>query len=172
MVKTILDEFCVKSGVLCAKCEEKLRKGQVSPLDFKVIKVLVELEKDYPVLKKVFLYKSIETSNTLAILVNKKDMIQILSQGGKIIKALAEKIGKKRIKLLSYGSSEREFLEELLSPFSILTVNTVWLPDGSTETKVILPGRRPKRLPIDFEEVKKIAKEVKGMSLRIEFEKA
>ncbi|MBS7655574.1 hypothetical protein KEJ50_03635 [Candidatus Bathyarchaeota archaeon] len=172
MVKTILDEFCVKSGVLCAKCEEKLRKGQVTSLDFKVIKVLVELEKDYPVLKKVFLHKSVETNNTLAILVNKKDMIQILTQGGKIIKALAEKIGKKRIKLLSYGSSEREFLEELLSPFSILTVNTVWLPDGSTETKVILPGRQPKRLPIDFEEVKKIAKEVKGMSLRIEFEKA
>jgi transcription antitermination factor NusA-like protein len=172
MVKTILDEFCVKSGVLCVKCEEKLRKGQVSQLDFKVIKVLTELEKEYPVLKKVFFHKSIDAGNTLAILVDKKDMIQILSQGGKIIKALAEKIGKKRIKLLSYGSSEREFLEELLSPFSILTVNTVWLPDGSTETKVILPGRKPKRLPIDFEEVKKIAKEVKGMSLRIEFEKA
>jgi transcription antitermination factor NusA-like protein len=172
MVKTILDEFCVKSGILCVKCEEKLRKGQVSPLDFKVIKVLIELEKDYPVLKKVFFHKSIEASDTLAILVNKNDMIQILSQGGKIIKALAEKIGKKRIKLLSYGSGEREFLEELLSPFSILTVNTVWLPDGSTETKVILPGRKPKRLPIDFEEVKEIAKEVKGMSLRIEFEKA
>lgn len=172
MVKTILDEFCIKSGVLCPKCEEKLKKGQVSPLDFKVIKILTELEKDYPVLKKVFLYKCVEASNTLAILVNKKDMIQILSQGGKIVKALAEKIGKKRIKLLSYGSSEREFLEELLSPFSILTVNTVWLPDGSTETKVILSGRKPKRLPIDFEEVKKIAKEVRGMSLRIEFEKA
>lgn len=166
-----MDEFCVKSGVLCAKCEEKLRKGQVTELDLRVLKALIELERDYPILKKIFFHKAVEAGNTMAILLERRDMARVLTHGGKIIKALAEKIGKRRIKILSYGGSEREFLEELLSPFSILTVNTVWLPDGSTETKVILPGRRPRRIPVNFEEVKKLAKEVKGMTLRIEFEK-
>jgi len=172
MVKTVLDEFCVKTGVLCAKCEEKLRRGEVTQLDYKVIKTLFEIEKSYPALKNVFFHKAVEVGDTLAILVNEGDLPQILSYGGKIIRALSEKLGKRRVKILSYGSSEREFLEELLSPFSILTVNTVWLPDGSTETKVILPGRKPRRLPINLDEAKKLAKAIRGMTLRVEFEKS
>ena len=101
----------------------------------------------------------------LAVLVSRKDMVKILSYGGKIIKEL-EKKTKKRIKILGYGSDQRELLEELFSPFSILTINTIWLPDGTTETKVILQGRKPRRNPIDFNVVKQLAKEIGGLTLR------
>lgn len=170
MVKTTLDNFCVKSGVLCPRCEEKVRKGQVSELDLEIIKLMCEIEKEHPSLQDVSFNKAVEVEDFLAILVDKADLGKILGHGGKILKAISDKTGK-RVRILTYGGDERQFLEDLLSPFSILTINTVWLPDESTETKAILYGRKPKRVPINFEIIKKLAKEIRGMTLRIEFEK-
>lgn len=170
MVKTILDAFCVKSGILCRRCEEKLEKGQITELDLKVIQRIVELEKDHPVLQDVTFHRAVEADGVLAVLVDKKDMPRLLGGGAKIVKDLGETFGK-RIKLISYGGDDREFLEDLFSPLSILTINTVWIPDGSTETKVILTGRQPRNMPVDLDKVRKIAQELKGMTLRTEFER-
>jgi len=170
LVKTILDNFCVKSGILCSKCEEKLRRGLVTQLDLKVIKILSELEKEYPLLQDVSFHKSAEVGNTLAILVDKRDIGNMLSYHGKILRAIGEKTGR-RIKILGYGGDARGFLEDLFNPFSILAINTIWLPDGSTETKVILSGRNPRHMPVDFDVIRKLAKEIRGLTLRIEFEK-
>jgi len=170
MVKTILDAFCVKSGILCRRCEEKVEKGQVTELDLKVIQRIVELEKDNPILQDVTYHRSVEADGVLAVLVDKKDMPKLLGGGAKIVKDLQDTFGK-RVKLISYGGDDREFLEDLFSPLSILTINTVWIPDGTQETKVILTGREPRRMPVDLEKVRKIAQELKGMTLRVEFER-
>jgi transcription antitermination factor NusA-like protein len=170
MVRTILDNFCVKSGTLCQKCEEKVRKGQITQQDLKIIRTLSELERDFNSLQNVFFHKSVDTGNTLAILVDKSDIGKILGHGGKIIRTLGEKTGK-RIKILAYGTDPRQFLEELLNPFSILTINTVWLPDGTTETKVILHGREPRHMPVDLDVTRRLAKDIAGLTLRIEFER-
>jgi hypothetical protein len=45
------------------------------------------------------------------------------------------------------------------------------LPDGTTETKVILQGRKPKRIPVDFNVIRQLAYEIGGLNLRIEFER-
>jgi transcription antitermination factor NusA-like protein len=171
MVKTILDAFCVKSGILCRRCEEKLEKGQVTELDLKVIQRMVELEKEYPVLQEVTYHRSVEADGMMAVLVDRRDVPKLLGGGAKVVKDLGETFGK-RVKLISYGGDDREFLEDLFSPLSILTINTIWIPDGSTETKVILTGRQPRKMPVDLDKVKMIAHELKGMTLRIEFERA
>jgi len=171
MVKTILDAFCVKSGILCRRCEEKLEKGQITDLDLKVIQRMVELEKEHPVLQDVTYHRSVEADGMMAVLVDRKDVPRLLGGGAKVVKDLGDTLGK-RVKLISYGGDDREFLEDLFSPLSILTINTIWIPDGSTETKVILTGRQPRRMPVDLDIVKTMAQELKGMTLRIEFERA
>jgi len=160
----------VKSGILCRRCEEKVEKGLVTELDLKVIQRIVELEKDNPVLQDVTYHRSVEADGVMAVLVDKKDMPKLLGGGAKIVKDLGETFGK-RVKLISYGGDNRDFLEDLFSPLSILTINTVWIPDGTQETKVILTGREPRRMPVDLEKVRKIAQELKGMTLRVEFER-
>jgi transcription antitermination factor NusA-like protein len=170
MVKTILDAFCVKSGILCRRCEEKLEKGQISELDLKVIQRMVELEKEHPVLQEVTYHRSVEADGMMAVLVDRRDIPRLLGGGAKIVKDLGDTFGK-RVKLISYGGDDREFLEDLFSPLSILTINTIWIPDGSTETKVILTGRQPRKMPVDLDVVKTVAKDLKGMTLRVEFER-
>jgi len=170
VVKTILDAFCVKSGILCRRCEEKVQKGLITPLDLKVIQKMVELEKDHPVLQDVTYHRSVEAADMMAVLVDKKDLPRLLGGGAKVVRELSDSFGK-RVKLISFGGDDRAFLEDLFSPFSIFTINTIWIPDGSTETKVILSGRRPRNMPVDLEMVKTIAKDLKGMTLRVQFER-
>ncbi|NIV44215.1 hypothetical protein GWN49_04965 [Candidatus Bathyarchaeota archaeon] len=56
-----------------------------------------------------------------------------------------------------------------MPPFDILTINTIWLPDGTTETRVILK-KRGRRIPhFNIEALKQIAQEARGMTLRVEF---
>lgn len=170
MVKTILDAFCIKSGILCRKCQEKIEKGQITNLDLKIIRLLSDLEKDNPALQDVTYHRAVEADDNLAILVNRRDMKTMLSGGAKTVHAISDSLGK-RVKILGSGGDDRQFLEDLFSPMSILTLNTIWIPDGTTETKVILTGRQPRRMPVDPDVVKKLAKQLRNMTLRIEFEK-
>jgi len=171
LVRTELCSFCVKSGILCPRCQERLDKGRITQLDLKVIGLLSELEKSHPILQEVHFHKAAEVGETLAIMVDRRDIGKIVGLEGRIVRAISEQAGGKRIKILGYGGDDRQFLEELLSPLSILTINTVWLPDGSTETKAILQGRTPRHMPVDLEVAKQLAREIQGLTLRIEFER-
>jgi len=160
----------LKSGILCPKCEEKLSSGEVSELDLKVARILLELEKNYSALQGVRFCKSIESGSSLVILVQKGDVPLILGYGGKILKEISRKIEKKRVRVLAYNDEPRRFLEDLFAPASVLTVNKLWLPDGSIETKVILQKRDMKKLPASIEALKDLAKSIMNIPLRVEFE--
>jgi len=103
----------------------------------------------------------------LAVIVGRGDVPRLLGYGGKIIKALGAKTGR-AIRVLEYGADDRKFLEDLFAPLSIMTINTIWLPDGTTETRVILMKKRGRQLPFDVKALKEIARRVRNMTLRVE----
>jgi transcription antitermination factor NusA-like protein len=166
-MKTELCGFCLKSGILCQKCSAKVKSGEISQLDLKIARLLLSLEEKYPSLQNVCFYKAIEVEKTLAIIVGHGDVPRLLGYSGKIIKALSDETGK-NVRVLEYGVDDRKFLEDLFIPFSILTINTIWLPDGTTETRVILKRKRGAQLPFDVKALKEIASKVRKMSLRVE----
>jgi transcription antitermination factor NusA-like protein len=165
-VKTALCNFCLKSGILCSKCQGKLKSGEVSEADFEIARLLLSLEEKYPPLQDVYFHKAIEANGVLAVVVKRGDVPRLLGYGGKIIRSLGEKTGK-TIRVLEHGVDDRKFLEDLFVPMRILTINTIWLPDGTTETRVIL--RRGRRRTPNVKALKEIAQKVRGMTLRVEF---
>lgn len=167
-MKAELCQFCLKSGILCPKCREKVRKGVVSEKYLEIARLLMSLEEEYPPIQAVHFYKAVEASRVLAIEVGRGDVARMLSYGGKIVKILEQKTGKK-IRILEHNSDERKFLEDLFAPINIMTINKIWLPDGTTETRVILRRRRRGRTSVNIRAMKEIAKKVQGMTLRIEF---
>jgi transcription antitermination factor NusA-like protein len=167
-VKTELCSFCLKSGILCQKCSAKVKAGEISEVDLKIARLLLSLEEKYSALQNICFYKAVEVDRTLAIIVGHGDMPRLLGYGGKILKALGEETGKS-IRILEYGVDDRKFLEDLFMPLSILTINTIWLPDGTTETRAILKKRRGAPVPFDVKALKEIARKVRQMSLRVEF---
>jgi len=167
-MRTELCSFCLKSGILCQKCSAKVKSGEISELDLKIARLLLSLEGKYPSLQNVSFYKAVGVGKTLAVIVGHGDVPRLLGYGGKIIKTLGEET-RKSVRVLEYGVDDRKFLEDLFMPLNILTINTIWLPDGTTETRVILKRKRGSQLPFDLKALKEIASKVRKMSLRVEF---
>ncbi len=147
-MKTPLCTFCLKSGILCPKCQEKVEKGEVSELDIKIAKELLELEPRFPALKDVEFKKSIEIGPLIIILVGEKDVSSVIGPNGKIVKILSGKLNKK-IRVVGSSPDIRKTIQDLLAPAEVLGVNIVWLPDGSYEKKVRVRRSDVKRLPAD-----------------------
>ncbi len=167
-MKTELCSFCLKSGMLCLKCSAKVKAGEITDLDLKIARLLLSIEDKYPALQNVCFYKAVDVNKTLAVLVGRGDVPRMLGYGGKIVRALGDETGKS-VRILEQGVDDRKFLEDLFTPLSILTINTIWLPDGTTETRVILKRRRGPQPGFDQAALKEIAQRFRKMSLRIEF---
>lgn len=160
--------FCLKSGILCPKCQAKLRIGEISKTDLEIGRLLLSLETVYPPLQEVYFHKAVETDGVFALIVGRGDVARLLSYGGKIVRAISEKTGKS-VRVLEYGVDDRKFLEDLFAPLSIIAINTIWLPDGSQETRVILRKRGRKPSPSYIDGLKQVAQKVRSMTLRVEF---
>ena len=93
-MKTALCNFCLKSGILCSRCQGKLKSGEVSSEDFEIARLLLSLEEKYPSLQDVSFHRAVEASGVLAIVVKRGDVSRLLGYGGKIIKTIGEKTGK------------------------------------------------------------------------------
>ncbi len=143
--------------------------GEVTDTDMKVARILLSLEEKHAPLQKIDFYKAYEAENVLALVVGRGDSKQFQADGGKIVRDLAEKTGR-RIRVFENRGDARAFLEELFAPVTITTINKIWLPDGSQETRVVLPGHS-RRLPLKSEVIKDLAKEIRGITLRIAFER-
>jgi len=153
---------------LCPKCSKKVKTGEISQTDLEIARLLLSLEDENPSLQDVYFHKAVEADDLLALIVDRGSMSRLLGQGRKIVKALEEKMGK-TIRILEHGVDERKFLEDLFAPLSIITINTIWLPDGTTETRAILKKRNKRPPGIKVEALKEIAKKVRGITLRVEF---
>jgi transcription antitermination factor NusA-like protein len=167
-VKSQLCNFCLKSGILCANCQKKVKRGEISETYLRIARLLLSLESKHSHLQDLDLRKAVEAQGVLVLIVGPGDTSRLLGYGGKIIRALREETGL-RIRVLEDGVDDRKFLEDLFAPFTILTINTIWLPDGTTETRVILKQRGRRAPPININAMKAIAKKVRNMVLRIEF---
>jgi len=100
--------------------------------------------------------------------VGRRNLSAFLSSNGKILRDIADSTGKK-IRIIEKHGEVRKFLEDLFAPANITTINKIWLPDGTTETRVIL-SNRPRRLPLKSKVLKQLAKKIRGITLRIAFE--
>jgi transcription antitermination factor NusA-like protein len=161
--------FDAKTGILCAKCQAKLSAGQITNSDIVVSKALVKLAESVPEINKTALLKSHEVDGNYLLEMERADLGVMRSKPE--IKQKLEELLKGKVWVVGPSSSDRGFLEELFYPIRILSVNTVWLPDGSKLNKVIIPGKRPERLRGDIEVLKKVVKQVKGIELMVESER-
>ena len=161
-------QFCLMSGMLCPKCQKKVESGEVTQLDLKIARLLLSMENEFPILQEVTLYGAVNAGGTLAIIVGRGDVARMLSYGGKIIKEIGKRTGK-TVRVLEHGVGSRKFIEDLFAPISIVAINKIWLPDGTTETRVILNKRGGKISKQRIKALKEIARKVQGLTLRVEY---
>jgi hypothetical protein len=118
---------------------------------------------------KISLARAVQIGNDY-VLVLEPGTLAPLRRDPNIQKTLQAVLGGK-VWLTESDTTDRKELEDLFFPVRIANVNTVWLPDGSKMTKVLIPGKKTERFPHDTEMIGRILKETREMDLMIEFEK-
>lgn len=161
--------FDAKTGILCPKCESKLKAGEISRADVEASKALVRLAEKVSELGKATLKRSVEVGGNYILEFEGEDVSAF--RAAESLRSDLEAQLKGRVWLVGSGGSDRKFLEEVFFPIRVLTVNTVWLPDGGRMTKVIVPGRRSERSLGDFEKLRAMVKAARGIDLAVETER-
>jgi transcription antitermination factor NusA-like protein len=154
--------------MLCSKCQTKIKTGVVSADYMEVAKKLIKMEGKNPFLQTVTLDNVVDAGGFLVLMVGKGDAAKFTANPGPA-RDLGDDLGK-RVVVIEAGMNDRKFLEDLFSGQQIVTINIIWLPDGSTETKVVLGARGAKRLSKKrIQALTDIGKKVRNMDLRVEY---
>jgi|TARA_B100000315_G_C14571157_1_gene585597 transcription antitermination factor NusA-like protein len=167
-LKTPICAFDAKTGILCPKCEAKLKGGHLTRADVDLSVKLSKAAEKIPELNKTTLIRAVELDEHTVLMLGHGDLA-ILGRDSSLVRKIEESINK-RLSLVEAQFSDRRLIEYLFRPINIVTVNVVWLPDGSKMTKVIIPGRKNEQFPVNVELVQKLVKAIRGIDLMVEFE--
>jgi len=161
--------FDAKTGILCANCEARLRRGELSAAEVEASKAVAGLADRVPEFAKVTLKRAFEVGGSYVLEFDQQDIPSIRSN----LSAYSELEGalKGKVWIVGAGGSDRKFLEDIFFPAKVLTVNTVWLPDGGKKTKVIVPARRSERRIGDFDKLREAVRQARGIELLVETER-
>ncbi|MGC8557861.1 MAG: transcription elongation factor NusA [Nitrososphaeria archaeon] len=160
--------FDAKVGVLCPRCEERLRNGEITDADVKASFALAKLAVQVPALDKLTLKRAYLIDGDYILLFNQGEARALLSNRS-LMGKLKEAIG--NFWVTEQTSDMRQFIEDLLYPVRILTVNVVWIPDGTRQIKAVISGSRSANFPVDLAKAAKIVKAIKGDDVVFEFER-
>jgi transcription antitermination factor NusA-like protein len=161
--------FDAKTGILCANCESRLSRGEISRADVEASKTIAHLADRIPELSKVTLKHAYESGGSYVLELEPAD-VNVL-RGSETAQTEMEGALKGKVWVVGAGSNDRKFLEDVFFPAKVLTVNTVWLPDGGKKTKVIVPARRSERRIGDFDKLRDAVKSARGIELLVETER-
>lgn len=168
-MKLPICSFDAKVGVLCPKCEAKVQSGELTKTDVDVSFALAKLSGKQPILDRITLKRAYTIDGETVLLLGQGDT-SLLRSNPKVMQAIQEALGR-RVWTTEADSDDRRFLESLLFPARVMTMNTIFVPDGSRIMKVIIPGRMTPKFPVDLEKVKSIVRETRGIDLVVRFER-
>jgi len=158
--------FCLKSGILCSRCQEKIDSGEYSELDITVCKKLIELESRFPELKEVEFVKSLRAGG-LTIIVVKAPRGFPRRIWYEVSRLLRRELG--NIRIIEKGPDIKSMVEQLLSPAKVMSIATVWFPDGSSELVIKVSKHDSRRLFVSKEDLEKVVSIFAKMNTRIEY---
>jgi len=168
-LKTPICTFDAKTGLLCAKCETKLRSGYLKETDIEGAMKITKLAERNQDINKFTMAGAFKVGDDFVLKLRGSD-ISVLHANTTLLKIVEDEF-KGKVWFVEAEASGRRFIENLLYPARVITVNLIWLPDGTKLTKVIVSTRNLRELQQrNIEKIKRIAKEIRDIELLLEFE--
>ena len=158
--------FDAKTGVLCPKCESRLKNGELSKTDVESSIKLIKLSNKNQDIDKLNLIGSQKIDEDY-VLILKDSNVSHINSNDKLI-SLIEKEFNGKVWFVEANSSVRKILENLFFPIRILKTNMIWLPDGNQVTQVTIESKDYEKFFSIIEKVKKIVNVVRNIELVVE----
>ena len=158
--------FDAKTGVLCQKCESRLKNGELSTIDVESSIKLIKLSHRYLDIDKLNLIGSQKIDEDY-VLILKDSNVSHINSNDKLMSSIEKEFNGK-VWFVEANSSIRKFLENLFFPIRILKTNMIWLPDGNQVTQVTIEGKDYEKFFNIIEKIKKIVNEIRKVELVVE----
>lgn len=156
--------FDAKTGLLCPVCEAKLKDGRISSADVAASKALAQYAEHSKELDSVTLFKSHNSERDFLLEVNEAAIPVLRSEA---VRSGLERLIGGRIWVTATASSNRRLIEDLVHPLTISELSTLWLPDGSRVSKVIV-GPHGRIVGARLRAAQRLAKVSRGIDLLVE----
>jgi transcription antitermination factor NusA-like protein len=140
MVLPICD-VCLKSGMLCQGCENKIKSGEISQMDLDIAKILYRVGDG-----KIGFKKTIEIGDMVIIVTEKDQVGKLIGKSGKIVREISRSIGKK-VRVVGENSDLRSVARDILAPARISGINIVYGKDGQEKYKIRVMREDARRVP-------------------------
>ncbi|MHA1963638.1 MAG: hypothetical protein ACXACG_16820 [Candidatus Thorarchaeota archaeon] len=160
--------FDLESDMLCTSCQAKLDRGEITAFDIELSKWLLEREKDHPNLENLTLQRATRIEDRLILVVKKKGKDLFLAEEA-LINELTEKFGE--IMVVEGPTKLRRVIREFIAPANEVGVNSLYLPDGSKESIVMLRGEDRERIEYTTDELRSIVSAIMRESVLFEYQK-
>jgi transcription antitermination factor NusA-like protein len=159
--------FDLESDMLCTSCQAKLDRGEITTFDIEFSKYLLEREKDYPNLENLALQRATRIEGRLILVVKKKGKELLRAEEG-LVSELREKFGE--VMVVEGPPKLRRVIREFIHPASEVGVNSLYLPDGSKESIVILREQDRERIQYSTTDLRLIVSGIMGESVLFEYQ--
>jgi hypothetical protein len=165
-LKVLICTFDAKTGVLCPKCESRLKNGELSDIDVECSIKLIKLSHKNQDIDKLNLIGSQKIDEDY-VLILKDSNVSHINSNDKLVSSVEEEF-KGKVWFVEANSSIRRFLEILFFPIRILKTNMIWLPDGNQVTQVTIESKDYEKFISIIEKIKRIVNAVRKIELVIE----
>jgi transcription antitermination factor NusA-like protein len=165
-LKVPICTFDAKTGVLCPKCESRLKNGELSDVDVECSIKLIKLSHKNQDIDKLNLIGSQKIDEDY-VLILKDSNISHINSNDKLVSSVEEEF-KGKVWFVEANSSIRRFLENLFFPIRILKTNMIWLPDGNQVTQVTIESKDYEKFISIIEKIKRIVNAVRKIELVVE----
>jgi transcription antitermination factor NusA-like protein len=165
-LKVPICTFDAKTGVLCPKCESRLKNGELSDVDVECSIKLIKLSHKNQDIDKLNLIGSQKIDEDY-VLILKDSNVSHINSNDELVSTVEEEF-KGKVWFVEANSSIRRFLENLFFPIRILKTNMIWLPDGNQVTQVTIESKDYEKFISIIEKIKRIVNAVRKIELVVE----
>ncbi len=168
-MKTPICEVCLKSGILCPGCQQKLDKGEVTELDVKIARALHKSSTRNKEIKDITFERSIIANSLAILIVEKRDVSVLMGKGGKVLKSISNQI-KMNVRVLGDLTDPRVVADDLIRPARLLGVNTVFAIDGTSRYKIRIAQEDAQKMPMELGDLQNLINNLTGQEISVVFE--